>query len=63
MKKFCSYVLELMFKLSELLINDIADSADRNVMKCIFYKDCKVCNEDDEDNKEDSEDMNCRESS
>ncbi len=63
MKKFCSYVLELMFKLSELLINDIADSADRNVMKCIFYKDCKVCNEDDGDNKEDSEDMNCRESS
>jgi len=58
-----------MFKLSELLTNDIADSIDKNIMKCIFYKDCKVCNEDNEDNKnnedneEDSEDTDCRESS
>jgi len=61
-----------MLKLSKLLTSDTADSADRNVMKCIFYEDCKVCSEDDEDNednednkndKEDSEDMNCRESS
>ncbi len=69
MKKFCSYVSELMLKLSELLTNDIADSADRDVMKCIFYEDCEVCSEDDEDSednkddKEDSEDMNCEESS
>jgi len=68
-KKFCSYVLELMLKLSKLLISDIADSADENIMKCIFYEDCKVCDEDDEDNKdnkdnkEDSEDINCEESS
>jgi len=58
-----------MFKLSELLTSNIADSADRNVIKCIFYEDCKVYNEDDEnnenneDNEENSEDMNCRESS
>jgi len=68
-KKFCSYVSESMFKLSKLLISDIADSADENMMRCIFYEDCKVCNEDDEDNEdneddeEDSEDMNCKESS
>ena len=58
-----------MLKLSKLLISDIADSADENIMKCIFYEDCKVCDEDDEDNKdnkdnkEDSEDINCEESS
>ncbi len=57
-----------MFKLSKLLINDIVDSADENVMKCVFYEDCRVCDEDDEDNEdnkddeEDSEDMNCKES-
>ena len=58
-----------MFKLSELLTNDIADSIDEDVMKCIFCEDCKVCDEDDEnnennkDNEEDSEDADCRESS
>ncbi len=58
-----------MLKLSELLTNNIVDSADRNVMKCIFYEDCEVCNEDDEDSedneddKEDSEDTDCEESS
>jgi len=58
-----------MFKLNKLLINDTADSADRNVIKCVFYEDCKVCSKDDEDNEDnkddekDSEDMNCRESS
>ncbi len=58
-----------MFKLSELLISNIVDSADRNVMKCIFYEDYKVCNEDNkdsednEDNEEDSKDTDCRESS
>ena len=64
-----------MFKLSKLLTNDIADNADKDVMKCVFYEDCKVCDEDDEDNEddedsedneddeEDSEDMNCKESS
>jgi len=57
-----------VFKLSKLLISDTADSVDENVMRCVFYEDCKVCNEDDEDNKdnkddkEDSEDMNCKES-
>jgi len=57
-----------VFKLSKLLISDIADSADRNIMKCIFYEDCKVCNEDDEDSednkddKEDSEDIDYKES-
>ncbi len=69
MKKFCSHVLESVFKLSKLLTSNTADSADENVMKCIFYEDCKVCSEDNEDNEnneddeEDSEDMNCRESS
>ncbi len=58
-----------MFKLNELLTSNIADSADRNIMKCIFYKDCKVYNEDDEDsednkdNEKDNEDINCKESS
>ena len=58
-----------MFKLSKLLTSNIADSADKNVMKCIFYEDCKVYNEDDEDSEnnkddeKDSEDMNCEESS
>jgi len=58
-----------VFKLSELLTSDIADSIDENVIKCIFYEDCEVCdednedNEDNKDNEEDSEDMNCRESS
>ncbi len=58
-----------MLKLSKLLISNIADSADRDVMKCIFYKDCKVYNEDNENNEdneddeEDSEDINCEESS
>ncbi len=58
-----------MFKLSELLISDIADSADKDVIKCIFYKDCEVCSEDDEDNEdneddeEDCEDTDCEESS
>jgi len=56
--------------LSKLLINNIADSADKNVIKYVFYKDCEVCSEDDEDdkdnendNEEDSEDINCEESS
>jgi len=62
----------LIFKLSKLLTNDIADSADRNVTECVFYEDCKVCSEDDEDNednedskdsKEDSKDIDCEESS
>jgi len=58
-----------VLKSSKLLISDTADSADENVMKCVFYEDCKVCDEDDEDNEdnkddeEDSEDMNCEESS
>jgi len=58
-----------VLKSSKLLISDTADSADKNVMKCVFYEDCKVCDEDDEDNEdnkddeEDSEDMNCEESS
>ncbi len=55
-----------MLKLSKLLTSNIADSVDRNVIKCIFYEDCEVYsedNEDNEDNKEDSEDMNCKESS
>ncbi len=58
-----------MFKLSKLLTSDIADSADRNVIKCIFYADCKVCSKDDEDNEdnkdseEDSKDIDCKESS
>jgi len=58
-----------MLKSSKLLTNDIVNSADEDVMKYIFYEDCKVCNEDDEDsednedNEEDSEDMNCEESS
>jgi len=65
----CSYVLESVFKLNELLISNTVDSADRNVIKCIFYKDCRVCSEDDEDSEdneddeENSEDMNCEESS
>ncbi len=69
MKKFCSYILESVFKLSKLLTSDIADSADENVMKYVFCEDCKVCDEDNEDNEdnkddeEDSEDMNCKESS
>jgi len=52
-----------------LLINDTVDSADRDVMKCVFYEDCKVYNEDDEDNEdnkddeENSEDINYEESS
>ncbi len=55
-----------------MLINDIADSADKDVMRCVFYEDCKICSEDDEDdednkdnkdNEKDSEDINCRESS
>jgi len=67
-KKFCSYVLELMLKLSKLLINDIADSVNEDMMKYVFYKDYKVCNEDDEDsednedNEEDNKNINCRES-
>ncbi len=58
-----------MFKLNKLLTNDTVDSADKNVMKCVFYEDCKVCNEDDEDSKdnkddeENSEDTDCEESS
>jgi len=57
-----------VLKLSKLLINDTADSVDKNVMKYIFCEDCKVCNEDDEDSEdneddeEDSEDADCRES-
>jgi len=68
-KKFCSYVLELMLKSNKLLTNDTVDSADENVIKCVFYEDCKVCSEDDEDNEdnkddeEDSEDTDCEESS
>jgi len=58
-----------MLKSSKLLISDTVDSADKDVMKYVFYEDCKVCSEDDEnnednkDNEEDSEDINCRESS
>ncbi len=58
-----------MLKLSKLLISDTVDSADKDVMKYVFYEDYKVCSEDDEnnednkDNEEDSEDINCRESS
>jgi len=58
-----------MFKLSKLLINNIADSADKNMIKYIFYEDCRVCDEDDEDSKdnkddkEDSKDIDCEESS
>jgi len=58
-----------MLKLSELLISDIADSVDEDIIKCIFYEDYEVCNEDNEDsednkdNEEDSEDINCEESS
>jgi len=58
-----------VFKLSELLTSNIVDSVDRNIMKCIFYEDCKVYNKDDEnsednkDNEEDSEDTDCEESS
>jgi len=58
-----------VFKLNKLLINNTADSADKDLMKYIFYEDCKVCSEDDENNenneddKEDSEDINCEESS
>ncbi len=69
MKKSCSHVSESMSESSKLLISDTADSADENVMRCIFYEDCKVCDEDDEDDEdneddeEDSEDMNCEESS
>ncbi len=69
MKKFCSHVLESVFKLSELLTSNIVDSIDKNVIKCVFYEDCEVCSEDDEDNKdnkddkEDSEDTDCKESS
>jgi len=55
-----------VLKLSKLLRSNIVDSVDRNVIKCIFYEDYEVCNEDNkdnEDNEEDSEDMNCKESS
>jgi len=71
-KKFCSYILESVLKSSKLLTNDIADSADRDVMRCVFCEDCKVCdendkdnedNEDNKDNEEDSEDTDCEESS
>jgi len=68
-KKFCSYVLKSVLKLSKLLTSNTVDNADENVMKYIFYEDCKVCsednenNEDNKDDEEDSEDMNCRESS
>jgi len=58
-----------VLKLNKLLTNDTVNSADRDVIKCIFYEDCKVCNENNEDNKdnkddeEDSEDIDCEESS
>ncbi len=58
-----------MLKLNKLLINDTVDSADKDIMKYVFYEDCKVCDEDNEDNKdnkndeENSENMNCKESS
>ncbi len=58
-----------MLKLSKLLTNDTVDSIDEDVMKCVFYEDCKVCSEDNEDSEnnkddeEDSEDINCEESS
>ncbi len=57
-----------MLKSNKLLISDTTDSADKNVIKCIFYEDCEVCNEDDEDSEdnkddeEDSEDTDCKES-
>jgi len=57
-----------VLKLSKLLISNIADSVDRNIIKYVFYEDCKVCSEDDknnednEDDEEDSKDMNCKES-
>jgi len=58
-----------VFKLNKLLINNTVDSADKDLIKYIFYEDCKVCSEDDENNEnneddeEDSEDINCEESS
>ena len=58
-----------MLKSSKLLISDTVDSIDEDVIKCVFYEDCRVCDEDDEDNEDDkdnekdSEDMNCEESS
>jgi len=58
-----------VFKLNKLLINNTADSADKDLIKYIFYEDCKVCSEDDknnennEDDEEDSKDINCEESS
>ena len=61
--------MAVTLKSSKLLTSDTVDSADRDVMRCVFYEDCKVCSEDDEDSEnneddeEDSEDMNCEESS
>ncbi len=64
--------MAVTLKSSKLLTSDTVDSADRDVMRCVFYEDCKVCSEDDEDdednkgsedNEEDSEDVNCEESS
>jgi len=58
-----------VLKSNKLLINDTVDSADEDVIKCVFYEDYKVCDEDNEDSEnnkddeEDSEDMNCEESS
>ncbi len=63
MKKFCSYVLELMLKLSKLLTSNTADSVNKDIIKCVFCEDCEACDEDNKDNEEDSEDMNCEESS
>jgi len=51
-----------MLKLNKLLTSNTADSVDENVMRYVFYEDCKVCDEDDEDS-EDNKDMNCEESS
>ncbi len=58
-----------MFKLSKLLTSNTVDSADEDMIKYVFYEDCKVYNEDDEDSEdnendeEDSENVDCRESS
>jgi len=57
-----------VLKLSKLLINDIADSADKDVIKYVFCEDCEVYDKDDEDSEdneddeENSEDINCEES-
>lgn len=49
-----------MLKSSELLTNGTADSVDKNVIKYIFYKNCKVyevcraCEEDQEEKRKEN---------